>query len=142
MSLRKCVPLVALLLAADVAFAADEKPKQLKATNTWSGSVDDEKLAAEAPKNGVITSAKEFDKLVKAWKVAEKTPEVKFDKEIALVSTTPGSKLSLSATLDDKGDVKVLGVATRDLRPGFRYVIITVPKEGVKTVNGKELPKE
>jgi hypothetical protein len=28
------------------------------------------------------------------------------------------------------------------LRPGFRYVIATVPKEGVKTVNGKELPKE
>jgi hypothetical protein len=29
---------------------------------------------------------------------------------------------------------------SRDLRPGLRYVIISVPKEGVKTVNGKELP--
>jgi hypothetical protein len=142
MLLRKWVPLVVLFVAAGVAFAADEKPKQIKATNTWSGSVDDEKLAAEAPKSGFITNAKEFDKLVKAWKVADKTPEVNFDKEIVLVSTTPGSKLSLNAMLDDKGDLKALGIATRDLRPGFRYVIISVPKDGVKTVNGKELPKE
>jgi hypothetical protein len=33
-------------------------------------------------------------------------------------------------------------MATRDLRPGFRYVIATVSREGVKTVNGKQLPKE
>jgi hypothetical protein len=33
-------------------------------------------------------------------------------------------------------------MATRDLRPGFRYVITTVSREGVKTVNGQTLPKE
>jgi hypothetical protein len=33
-------------------------------------------------------------------------------------------------------------MATRDLRPGFRYVIATVSRAGVKTVNGKKLPKE
>jgi hypothetical protein len=43
--------------------------------------------------------------------------------------------------LDEKGNLKALGFASRDLVPGFRYVIISVPKEGVKTVNGKELPK-
>ena len=64
-----------------------------------------------------------------------------FDKEIVLVAKTGGSKLTLNASLDEKGDLKAFGLATRDLRPGFRYVIISVPKEGVKTVNGKELPK-
>src|SRR5262249_28808070 len=42
-------------LAAGVAGAA---PTPLKATNTWMGSIDDEKLAKEMPENGVITNAK------------------------------------------------------------------------------------
>src|SRR5262249_37126460 len=139
MSLYKWVPLAAvMLLAAGVAVAA---PTPLKATNTWMGSLDDEKLAREMPETGVITNAKDFEKLVKAWKVADKVPEVNFDKEVVLVAKTEGSKLKLNASLDEKGDLKVLGLATRDLRPGFRYVIISVPREGVKTVNGKELPK-
>jgi hypothetical protein len=139
MSLYKWLSLAGVLfLAAGVAVAA---PTPLKATNSWMGSIDDEKLAKEMPANGVITNAKDFEALVKAWKVAEKVPGVNFDKEIVLVAKTEGSKLTLNASLDEKGDLKALGLATRDLRPGFRYVIISVPKEGVKTVNGKELPK-
>jgi hypothetical protein len=142
MSLRQTVPVVVLLLAAGVALAADDPSKELKPTNTWSGSVEDEKLIREVPKSGCITTAKGFEKLVKAWKVADKTPEVDFDKEIVLVSTTPGSKLALRVVRDDKGNVTVLGTATGEEKPGFRYVIVTVPKEGLMTVNGKALPKE
>jgi hypothetical protein len=94
------------------------------------------------PENGVITNAKDFEKLVRAWKVADKVPEVNFDKELVLVTWTQGSRLRLSATLDEKGNLKARDIAPLDLdlRPGFSYVIISVPKEGVKTVNGKELP--
>lgn len=136
--MRTAFLLVSLGVAATVAVAA---PTPLKATNTWMGSIDDEKLARQKPGNGVITNAKDFEKLVKAWKVAEKVPEVNFEKEIVLVGTTEGSKLKLSAEVDDKGDLKAVGVATSDLRPGFRYVIISLPKEGVKTINGKPLSK-
>jgi hypothetical protein len=129
---------VVMFLASGVAGAA---PVPLKATNTWTGSIDDEKLAKAMPENGVITNAKDFEALVKAWKVAAKVPEVNFDKEIVLVARTVGSRLNLNASLDEKGDLKALGMATSDLGPGFRYVIISVPKEGVRTVNGKELPK-
>jgi hypothetical protein len=129
---------IVLLAFAGLAVAA---PTPVKATNTWKGSVDDEKLQKEMPENGVITNAKDWEKLVKAWKVADKVPEVNFEKELILIATTTGSKLNLSASLDDKGEMKALGLGTRDIAPGFRYVIISVPKEGVKTVNGKELPK-
>jgi hypothetical protein len=139
MSSCKWLPLAAVIfLTAGVAVAA---PTPLKATNTWMGSIDDEKLAREMPENGVITNARDFEKLVKAWKVADKVPDVNFDKEVVLVAKTEGSRLRLNASLDEKGDLKALGLATRDLLPGFRYVIISVPKEGVRTVNGKELPK-
>ena len=116
-------------------------PTPVKATNMWQGSVDDEKLQKEMPENGVIVNAKDWEKLVKAWKIADKVPEVNFDKDIIVIATSVGSKLNLSAALDDKGDLKALGLGTRDIKPGFRYVILSVPKEGVKTVNGKALPK-
>lgn len=128
------------LSIASLSLAAD-KPTPVKPTNTWKGCLEDEKLKTAAPQNGVITTAKDFEAIVKAWKVADKVPEVDFDKELILVATTPGSKLTLGATLDDMGDLKPTGTATADLEKGFRYVIISVPKAGVKTVNGKALPK-
>jgi hypothetical protein len=136
---RKWLSLAAVMFLAVAGFAADPMP--LKPTNTWTCSVEDRKLAKEMPENGVITNAKDFEKLVKAWKVAEKVPEVNFDKEIVLVAKTEGSILKLNPSLDENGDLKNLGFASRDLVPGFRYVIVCVPKEGVKTVNGKDLPK-
>jgi hypothetical protein len=129
-------------LAAVVLFTADALAQKtaVKPSKEWTGSVEDEALAKDAPT--CVTSAKGLEKLWKAWKIADKAPEVDFTKEIVVVSTTRGSKLRLGAALDEKGNLMVGGLGTSDLAPGFRYVIATVSKEGVKTVNGKELPKE
>jgi hypothetical protein len=141
--LRGLVAIVGLLAFALCAVSADEKKaekKPVKATKEWKGSNADEKLMKDAP--AVITTAQGLEKLWTAWKVEGKVPEVDFDKEIVVVSTTVGSRINVSATLDDKGNLQVGGLATSDFGTGFRYVISTLPKEGVKTVNGKELPKE
>ena len=130
-------------LAAVVLFTSDALAQKtaVKPSKEWTGSVDDEALEKDAP--ACVTSAKGLEKLWKAWKIADKVPEVDFTKEIVILTTTRGSKLRLGAALDDKkGDLMVGGLGTQDLRPGFRYVIAAVSKEGVKTVNGKELPKE
>jgi ribosomal protein S12 len=58
------------------------------------------------------------------------------------VSTSRGSRLNTQANLADNGDLRIFGFGTKDLRPGFRYHIIVIKREGVKTVNGKEPPKE
>jgi hypothetical protein len=131
------VAVATVVLFAPVALAQKNAVKPIK---EWTGSVEDENLAKGAAE--CITSAKGLENLWKAWKLADKVPEVNFTKEIVILTTTPGSKLKLFATLDEKGNLMVGGLGTRDLRPGFRYVIATVSKEGVKTVNGKELPKE
>ena len=115
---------------------AGEK-KAVKLLTEWKGSVADAELAKDAPE--YVADAKSLEKLWKKWGVEGKVPEVDFKKEIVIVSTTVGSRLSLSAKLGDKGNLEVLGAATSDLAPGFRYVIATVSREGVKTVNGKEL---
>jgi len=56
--------------------------------------------------------------------------------------TTSGSRVGVAATIDDKGNLANAGCATSDFGEGCRFVIGTVSRDGVKTVNGKALPKE
>jgi hypothetical protein len=130
----------AVVLAALLTSTAFAEKTKVKTTKEWKGSVADEKLLKDAPT--CIADAKGLENLWKAWKIEDKMPEVDFTKEIVVITTTSGSKVNLFANLDDKGNLEVGGLGTRDLVPGFRYVIGTVPREGVKTVNGKDLPTE
>ena len=134
------VTMCAIVLVTGIASEARAESKPVKFTNEWKGSVADETQQKDAPE--VITNTEVLEKLWKAWKIEGKTPKVDFTKEIVVVGTGGGSKLSLNARLDDKGNLELLGLATADAVPGFRYVLATVSREGIKTVNKKELPKE
>jgi hypothetical protein len=130
-----CVIGFVMIAFVSTANAQDRKP--LETLKEWRGDNPNEGLAKDSPK--FITNAKDLEKLWKAWDIKEKLPEIDFAKEILLVETTRGSRLNLKATLDEKGDLQSLGLATRDLRDGFRYVMITVNKAGVKTIAGKAI---
>jgi hypothetical protein len=103
----------------------------------WSGSIDDPTIVGAAPE--IILSAKEFEALWLAWKLPSPVPEVEFSLNLVAVQITQGSRLRLSAMLEGNGNLMVLGLATRDLHPGFRYVIAVLSRKDVKTINGKEL---
>ena len=133
--------LAALTLAALLPAAARAQAKAVKPTAEFRGAVADVGLIKEAPPGGVITSEKELQKLWTAWKVGDKMPRVDFTKDLVVLATTRGSRVVLRVQLDDKGNLRVGGFGTRDFRPGFRYVIGVIPRAGVKSVNGKELPK-
>ena len=135
---RGWVAAAAVVLLAAPAARADNKP--VKLVKQWNGSVEDAALLKGAP--AVVTSAKGVEGLWKAWKLEGKPPEVDFSKQLVVVTTTRGSRLRPNVSLEDNGDLRVNALSTKDLRPGFRYVIATVPREGVKTVNGKPLPKD
>jgi hypothetical protein len=128
--------LPALFLTLSIAHA---EAKEVKATKQWAGSVENDELAKEAP--AFIADAKELEKLWKSWKIEEKVPKVDFDKVLVVVMTTGGSRINFGAKLDEKGNLSLVGMATLDLVPGFRYIIATVSREGVKSVNGKEVKK-
>ena len=130
-----CVIGFVMIALVSTVNAQDRKP--LETLKEWRGDNPNEGLAKDSPK--FITNAKDLEKLWKAWDIKEKLPEIDFSKEILLVETTRGSRLNLKASLDEKGDLQSLGLATRDLRPGFRYVMITVNKAGVKTIAGKAI---
>jgi len=131
------VALIILLVASPE--RAPAQAKKVEVMKTWSGSIDDDK----ADKPECIVTAKKLEEVWKAWKVAGEVPKVDFTKDMVVAVYSSGSKLSIaSARLDDKGNLEVLGLGTRDFRPGFRYVLGIVSKEGVKTINKKALPKE
>jgi hypothetical protein len=134
--------LLALVVVVFVAPTQADEPKPIKADKEFRGSLEDADLAKEAPKSGVIASKKALEKLWKAWRIKDEMPEIDFTKQLVLVGTTVGSRININANLKDDGDLQVLSIATKDLRPGFRYLIIVIKSEGVKTVGGKPLPKE
>jgi hypothetical protein len=135
---RLCLLAALASLASLVGTADGAEKKPIKPTKTWTGAVADETLLKGQPT--VIVNAKDLEKLWKAWGIKDEMPKVDFDKEIVVVATTSGSRINMSCVLDGE-NLQVLGIATRDLVPGFRYVIATVPREGIKKVDGKDLPK-
>jgi hypothetical protein len=128
--------LVALTLSTS---AVQAQGQPLVMTKTWKGSVKDASLQKSAPE--VITNTKALEALWKSWKIDGPVPSIDFTKEIVLLATTVGSQLNLTAKLDKDGNVDILAFGTSDFGEGFRYVMVTVGREGVKTVNKKELPK-
>jgi hypothetical protein len=138
---RFCVTagVVAAVWVGALASASQQAlPKTIKPNQVWKGSIADVNLKKGVPE--VITSAREFEKLWKDWKIDGKVPEVDFTKELVAVGTTVGSTLQVSGALDDKGDLRIVSFGTADFGEGFRYVIVTLNRDGVKTVNGKKLP--
>lgn len=131
---RSFLSLTIIVLLANICYA-DKKP--VKLIQQWKGSVMNVELMKDAPT--YITTPEGLDELWRNWNIPDQKPEVNFAENIVVVVTSRGSVLSLIATLDEAGDMAVHGLGTMDLGPGFRYVIATVSRAGVKTVNGNEL---
>lgn len=133
--IRLAVAFTALAVLVLPLSADDPKPRV-----ELSGSIDDESLQKEMPANSVIVSQKAWEKLAKAWGIKD-APKVDFTKEILIVGTWKGSQFKLMPVVKD-GDLTIGAGGTKDLRPGFRWKVMSISREGIKTVQGKELPKE
>ena len=138
--MRMRTALVAALFVMTAAVSTGRQDASPKVEVRLKGEHANEALASKAPASGVIVSEKAWKELVAAWDVKTTGP-VDFSKTIMTVSTTRGSRLTVSPKVKD-GNLEIGATSTRDLKPGFRYEIVSVPREGVKTVNGQPLPKE
>jgi hypothetical protein len=92
----------------------------------------------------VVAGPKEWAALWKAWYGDAEVPKVDFDKEVILVAAGSGPNILAveELVLSDKGDLKLGWSLTQRGGDGFVGVILKVSRDGVKTVNGKDLPKE
>src|SRR4051794_21323206 len=115
-----CAVLAGLVIVAGAPPEAAAQKAKVEITKKWSGSVEDEK----ASKPECITTAKGLETVWKAWKVKGDVPKVDFADNMVVAVYSVGSRLNMAgANLDDKGNLEVLGFGTRDIRPGFRYVL-------------------
>ncbi len=131
-----------LICALTVTRGDDKKEPPAKAPDYVTGSVADETLAKKAPAAGVIVTKKGWDELLKSWDIKKSPFEVDFDKQLVVIATNQGSEVKLTTALDDKGNLGVKVVGTADLRPGFRFAFQRLDRAGIKTINGKVVPKE
>jgi hypothetical protein len=139
MTRRLSLP-AALFAAGLLAAVAHAQGNPVKPTRQWRGSVDDVSLTALA-RGPVVASQTELEKLWKGWAIKDAMPKVDFSKELVLVATSRGSRLNLRPVVQGD-DLRAGAISTRDLRPGFRWHLVTVPRQGIKTVDGKPVPKE
>jgi len=129
----------AVLLLVGVVVADAERVNPI---NNWVGIVTDEKLAKEAPENGIIVDAKTFEKVWMSWRKDEKLPKIDFTKQLVVVTLSLGgpNRPTITATLDEAGDLKILARSTLIGGEAFGYSLASFDRKGIKTVNGKKVP--
>jgi hypothetical protein len=112
----------------------------VRPTVNLSGEVSDRARRANAPVTGVIVSQKEWDVLADQWDIKD-NPRVDFRREILVVGVSDAESFTLTPTVKD-GDLTIVSTASKATRDGFRWKVVSVPRAGLKTVNGKPLPRE
>lgn len=103
----------------------------------WDGKVADNELKKFAPTGGVIFDSDNFEKLWKAWRPSETTPEIDFTKEILIIGIVSGpNSVMMRPSLNESGNLQFVVGGTKRAGPGFSYLMMKMKKEGIKTVNG------
>lgn len=116
---------------------SDSAPKVLTPIQQWSGRSRDSGGKRHRPPGGFIADADSWQRLWQAWRDTETCPDVDFDRHLVLVGTVDGpNRVFLRASLDEKGDVRLLVAGTEIAGPGFGYAMMKVDRTGVKSVNG------
>ena len=104
----------------------------------WGGRIA-RFLTAPEPARGYLASQAELDKLWKEWQIPGKSPRVDFKTRLVLVRTCNCSSISIDPLLNDQGDLKIQVTITKDLREDTAYVMVLIPRQGIRTVEGKPI---
>lgn len=78
-----------------------------------------------------------------AWKKLGKKESpgpVDFSKELVFFATTRGSRMGLRLRDEGDGKLNASAMATRDLRPGLRYLFGVFARKDWKEINGQLIP--
>lgn len=121
---------------------ANPKGPPIAPTVEIYGSAVNPNLMTAAPASGVIVTDTGWTGLARAWDIRN-PPKVDFTKEILVVGTSTADKMVLDVRRDATGDLRVSVTGNgKDFSPGFRFGVRSVPREGLKTVNGRPIPVE
>jgi hypothetical protein len=119
-----------------------EKPQTIEVLHTWSGILADAALRKHLPDHEFVLDQGSWEGLWRAWRRREDVPAVDFQQQMVLVFTAEGpNHVGYDRlTLDDRGNVRAKVMSTLIGGPGFGYLMVCIPREGVKSVNGTPVP--
>lgn len=121
--------------SVSLAQAGDREIKPLK---EWRGRIA-RFIPYGNPVGDYLASQAELDKLWGDWQIPGKSPQVDFKTGVVLVRTCNCSHISIAPLLNDQGDLHIQVTMTKDLRDDTGYVIVLIPRQGIKTVEGKPI---
>jgi hypothetical protein len=139
---RFLVPLCFVALSISPSGGVEPLPgvKKVEVIQSWTGQLPDEALQKLSPPIGFLTTQREWAALWRAWRGKEEPPAPNFARQLVLVFTVPGpNNLGCGPTIDSKGNVTAMAATTLIAGPGFGYLIQIIPRDGVRSVNGKAL---
>ena len=110
-------------------------PKPLREFRGETG----EEISGPVP-NEVIFDAGAYEVAWKKLGRMESPGPVDFSKEVVFLATTRGSRMGLRLRDEGDGKLNISAMATRDLRPGLRYLFGVFARKDWKEINGQLLP--
>ncbi|MCC7423454.1 MAG: hypothetical protein IT428_24525 [Planctomycetaceae bacterium] len=124
----------------------------LKLQRSWTGVVSDLKLRDVAPHDlgiineiGMVTDLDTWKQIWEAWRGDQQVPRIDFSNELILVLTSvEDSQLTLPPIqLGQNGNLVVNSppLNSTNVESGFGYLMGTIPRAGIKRVNGRVLPE-
>lgn len=129
--------LICALLCWSVPVAqADDR--EIKPLQQWRGRIESF-LTAPEPARGYLLSQAEMDELWQEWQLPGKSPQVDFKNQIVIVRTCNCSHIFIVPLLSESGDLQVQMTMTKDLREDTAYVMVLIPRQGIRTVDGKPI---
>ena len=124
---------VSLFLFSAVMLLSDE----LKPIRQWKGLHPDLALKDLCPENSLITDSEQLKKIWQLWRPDEDVPKIDFQSDGILVATVRGpNQMLINGLKVENGDLQFTTGSTRMAGPGFGYLLIQIPRTGIKSVIG------
>jgi hypothetical protein len=130
--------LIGSFLLGAVSWAQAADLPEIQPLRKWSGRMERD-LRWAYPARGFLINQEELDRLWADWRIAGEKPRVDFATQMVLVRTCTCSHITLHPRLDPQGDLTIGVTITKDLTQDAGYVIFLIPRQGVRTVEGKPL---
>ena len=93
----------------------------------------------KGPTRGVILDGVEYEKIWRELGLTEEPGAVDFAKEVVVLSTTRGSRITFRLRDEEEGRLQVMSISTKDIRPGLRFAFCVLSRSAWKQINDRKL---
>lgn len=112
----------------------DESPKPLREFFGEAGAGIEKGLPL-----GVIMDGVEYERIWRELGCIQEPGAVDFAKEVVVVSTTRGSRITFRLRDEGEKKLQVMSISTKDIRPGLRFAFCVLPRSVWKQINDNKI---